>query len=490
MIEILKSPYKNIFCVSFIVYLVTAYYSIGFYHPDEHFQILEFCNYKLGLSPLADLPWEFNEHIRPALQPTIAAIMIKAFNLFNIHNQFTYALIFRLLCALLSWFVFCKLSLLVIREYLTDIGKRIFVFMSLLLGFVPYISVRFSSENLAAITFLGALYFIIKSGDDNKNTRAFNFIIPGILLGLSFFFRFQMAFAIVGLGLWLIIIKKTQRNYIITLLISGILIMTLCVYIDYWFYGHFELTPLNYFKANVIENKAAYWGVSPWWYYFNEFIHLSFPVFTILLLIFFFIGIFQKRMNIFVWCLVPFLLAHCSAGHKEIRFLFPIVFIFIYLITTGIDFIIKSFKLMKFAKYLYIFIIILNIHPLFAKMFTPSNNDLYFYRFLYEKSPKAPIALISHDKGAFGFCGLKINFYNNPNIIIISNSDEKEFWSYLNTNKSDTVYVFENNYSNVKSYPGYKNECVCSIYPKWVQWSILNKWEADGNNLQMLTKIK
>jgi len=47
------------------VTLVTAWFSITFYFPDEHYQVLEFVSYKLGITRSSDLPWEFSARIRP-----------------------------------------------------------------------------------------------------------------------------------------------------------------------------------------------------------------------------------------------------------------------------------------------------------------------------------------------------------------------------------------------------------------------------------------
>ena len=53
------------------IVLVTAWFSETFYFPDEHYQILEFMAFKLGITPAAELPWEFSARIRPWFQPLI-----------------------------------------------------------------------------------------------------------------------------------------------------------------------------------------------------------------------------------------------------------------------------------------------------------------------------------------------------------------------------------------------------------------------------------
>src|SRR5919206_4106439 len=59
-------------------HLVAAYFNAGYYHYDEHFQILEFANYKLGRVPAESLAWEFHEKIRPWFQPAMAYVLIRA----------------------------------------------------------------------------------------------------------------------------------------------------------------------------------------------------------------------------------------------------------------------------------------------------------------------------------------------------------------------------------------------------------------------------
>ncbi|MBK5097796.1 MAG: hypothetical protein JJE01_08435 [Gemmatimonadetes bacterium] len=57
----LRDPWaRNWLLVALVLNLAAAYFSWGFHQFDEHFQILEFANYKLGNSPASDLPWEFS----------------------------------------------------------------------------------------------------------------------------------------------------------------------------------------------------------------------------------------------------------------------------------------------------------------------------------------------------------------------------------------------------------------------------------------------
>jgi len=69
---------KLIYFILFItiIYCFTAYNSSGFHQPDEHFQIIEFANYKLGNTKPQDLSWEFKAEIRPTIQPALTYLII------------------------------------------------------------------------------------------------------------------------------------------------------------------------------------------------------------------------------------------------------------------------------------------------------------------------------------------------------------------------------------------------------------------------------
>lgn len=48
--QILKhTPYIFLITLALIVFITVAYNSSGYHHEDEHYQLIEFANYKLGL---------------------------------------------------------------------------------------------------------------------------------------------------------------------------------------------------------------------------------------------------------------------------------------------------------------------------------------------------------------------------------------------------------------------------------------------------------
>ena len=228
--------YRKLFFIGLCLHIICAWFSVGYNHPDEHFQIVEFANFKLGQSPASDLPWEYNTKIRSTIQPIIFLGIIKISHFIGIYNPFYISFFCRLMVAIWAWYITYLLSLLLLKYFTNEKSKLIFIFMSQLLWFVPYLNVRFSGENLSALLFLTALYLFLKFDDFPKN-KYLIFSIIGVLFGFSFFIRFQMFFAMFGLGFWLILIKKENWKFLIMLIFSAICAIGINVCIDYWFYG-------------------------------------------------------------------------------------------------------------------------------------------------------------------------------------------------------------------------------------------------------------
>ena len=80
---------RRIILFSALIFIVTAWFSEGFYHWDEHFQITEFTGLKLGLTEQSELPWEYNCQMRPGIQPFIAYSIFKSVSFAGISDPFS-----------------------------------------------------------------------------------------------------------------------------------------------------------------------------------------------------------------------------------------------------------------------------------------------------------------------------------------------------------------------------------------------------------------
>lgn len=205
----------------------------------------------------------------------------------------------------------------------------------LLIWYIPYLGVRFSSETWSAIFLLLAMGCFFS---ENKTQR--NLVLTGLFFGISFLFRFQVAFALAGFGIHHLIFG-TQKLKTSLLIIGGFLFAALVgAFIDRWFYTNWVFTPWNYFSAFFKDDSAnPTFGNLPWDYYLNRMFHLPTKLIGTLLFLSLAVALIFKGKSVLIWMILSFILVHTFIGHKEERFLFPIVFFFPY-------FFVQLFRLM------------------------------------------------------------------------------------------------------------------------------------------------
>lgn len=307
-----------VMAVALVVYVLCAWNSTGYLHPDEHFLIVEFACHKLGINSSQAMAWEYAEQIRPTLQPVLAMGLIKGTDFLGCHNPFTQTFILRLAAAILM--------LLAIKAFVDAAGDEVkhrpfLLILALFFWYLPLISVRFSSETLSAALLLLVLAQVMKY----DKASPWQMLGIGILCGLGFEFRYQLAFAFLGLLAWGIAIKRYQWKQWLSLFAGFILVLCLAFLLDSWFYGVWVFAPYNYFNLNIVRQVAASFGVSPWYTY--QILLLTVPTVLWGLAIYgsFVISIVRHYQNPAVWAFIFFIVCHSLIAHKELRFLFPVI---------------------------------------------------------------------------------------------------------------------------------------------------------------------
>lgn len=478
---------ENVFLFSIVILILTSIFSVGYHHFDEHFQILEVAGSKLDASSSADLPWEFHQKVRGTIQPTFVVGIYKFLDFFSINNPFTVALFLRLLSALLA---FTSMYLLY-RVYSNTINKQIlkkwFFLMSFFLWFICYNGVRFSSENWSGMLFVigFSLYFLIKK----KNN--FSYLIIGSVLGISFLFRYQIGFLIAGFILWILFIKKDNILRISFIIIGLISILLLGIFIDKWFYGEWEITIWNYawqyIEHDIIQGKGSRFGsVDPWWWYIKEFFFQGIPPFSLLFILSIILLFVFNRNNPLTWIIFPFLLVHFLIGHKEMRFLFPIIYFLPIILIQGFQ-IVEEKYIQGFSKTTYMKIImkgffILNFIYLIGVMFKPADPYIKLYKTIYQEY-KEPTVLYYISKNPFTRVydvhkkkDLAINFYKRTNLQFkhIDSLNNIE----LDSTKSNLIVLTEENQID-KLEIRYKQ--IYSTIPEWALKFNINNWLSRVN---------
>jgi len=309
---------RYVFLTALALYIVAAWFNKGFW-PDEHYSIIEFAAYKMGIVTPDEMDWIFGSRIRSAFQPFIAFYVIRLLQAISIEDPYIQAFALRLLTAILAVFsirFFTRACKGMVRP---EFHKAFFL-LSYFVWFLPLINIRFMSEPWSGIMLLNALAVMIKN-----NFRNQQYFLVGGLLGLSFLCRYQNAFFAFGLVLWLIFIRKEKIQELAKLLASGLLVLFIGVLIDRWLYGEFVLTAWNYFYVNLVEDVASNYGTEAWWNYFYSIFRFGFFPISIPIIISFLLLIIKKPRNIFIWTILPFFIVHSIIPHKELRFVFPAI---------------------------------------------------------------------------------------------------------------------------------------------------------------------
>lgn len=351
--------------VSFVIYCLTAYFSSGYHHPDEHYQILQFANFKRGLVPSGEIPWEFSAKIRSGLQPLLCYVIFIILNGIGVNNPFITTMLLRMLTAVLAMVAISKL-VVATRSQLTLKLNLCLILLFYLTWYLPYINVRFSSETWSGIFFIFAYSRVI----DGKKHNIVSSIITGIFLGTSILFRYQSGLLVFGIFSWLYFISKKDWK-ILGSISCGIFVMLLLgVLCDRWLYGSYTLSIFNYFNANIVKDVASKFGTSPWYTIIEYILYTpSLPMGAVLFGSYI-ILLIRKPYSPIIWCTLPFLIVHIAVPHKELRFLFPLSNFCPLIFTSCLDLLSPkkiSFAVIKYLSMTYLAINVLIILMIFNR---------------------------------------------------------------------------------------------------------------------------
>jgi len=481
---------KYWFVGAFLVYFIAAWFSVGHYHDDEYYQILDFAAYKLGFQMQNSLMWEHESAVRSGLQPFIAFIVAKLSMFANVTSPFIWAFYLRLLTLIVSFLALFAFFKVIKEENSVDRYFPWVLFFLLFSWIQIFVNIRFSSEGWSSSLFLlsYAIYF------SNQSSYVKKYFFVGLFLGLAFLFRFQTGFLILGLGLWIIFHRKeTIREYII-LSLGFMCAILLGLIVDYWFYEKFTISFLNYFSWHIIDGSIDH-IVEPWWFYiYYSMVQLVPPItflvpFTILIFWFLF-----PRHPI-TWITIPFILFHHYFGHKEMRYLFPILPFIPIIFSMAIIKLINYFEFLKknmfenFLKFLLCISFLLNIPLVFLTMSLPASKEVALWQNCFsEHMPDNSILLVYDPDNSGSSTGeLELDFYNQRNIPILSVKDETEiskkliefpdrklFYASRKKGRASMLVINE-----------IKSELVCQALPDWLLKININNWTSRASIWQI-----
>ncbi len=303
--------------ISLILHLIAAVKSAGFFHPNEHFQVLEFINFKLGRSPSSDLPFEYQHFLQPWILPFFLTGITRFLSSIGILNPFDWAMSYRVIGAALGWLSLAGLTLVCALWFQDKSWRRWSVLALHLLWYIPVIHSRHSSENFGGSLFFIALsLLILGSSTRPKHPEQPGKCPPGLslgvglILGLAFECHFNLAWMILGLILWLAIVARSQFKTIL-LISTGITTWVgIGTCVDFLGYGIWTFTPWNFLS----QGSAWHWPTGA----------IDPSPSGILILLGFLAMWVQHPLHILTWISLPLCLAFELTPSSELRFLLPL----------------------------------------------------------------------------------------------------------------------------------------------------------------------
>ena len=481
---------KYWFASAFLIYLIAAWFSVGHYHDDEYYQILDFAAYKLGFEMQHTVMWEYREGVRSGLQPFIAYAVVKGLTFIDVTSPFIWAFYLRLLSLVISFnsiFAFFQF----IKNEINFEKNLIWVIFFLLFSWILiFLNVRFSSEAWATSLFLFAyaLYFF------QTESRIKRYFFVGVLLGFAFLSRYQIGLLIFGFSLW-VLFQGNEKFSRLCILISGLIFAILIgVIIDYWFYGKLVFSFWNYFEWHMIKGSIDNL-IQPWWFYiYYSMVQLIPPITLFVPLIIIIFWVLFPRHSI-TWVTIPFIVFHHYFGHKEMRYLFPVIPFLPIMFVMTIEELVERFKYLKIniLKYSCLSIIyislFINIILVLLTITLPASKEVALWQNCFSKKfPSNSVLLIYDPDGSGSTTGeLELDFYNVNNIPIISISSEAEIVSKIIEFPSVKLFYAARKKGREAELVNnkIKSKLICQALPEWILKINVNNWTSRASIWQI-----
>lgn len=394
---------------------ITSYTNFGHTTGDEYSQIFEFAAHKLGHVSQSSLRYEFNTQMRPSIQAwAVVAVYRTAGLITGDINPFYVNYFINVLSGAFCIFSICVFSKALLPRIERGYQKY-FLILSLFSWLVLYTNIHFNSENISGHLLLLAVGLLYPRVANLGKGRAFG---TGAILGLAFSCRFQVGFAILGLMLWLLVHDFRARKMGNWFLLAGGMAFSILIFsvvADYYFYGNLVFTTYNYFYQNIVTgmmNRDA--GVSPW---FTYFITVSFyfpfgPLYVIATAYY----LLKYPRDLISSIVGLFVLIHVLIGHKEARFLLPMLgFAPVMIMITLQDWEKRFSSLKLHAEKMMRAVWVLNLIAC-ASLLVPAATDIGAWYFLYNHYKK-PTILYYHASP-----NQKLLYYKRPNLELMKYS--------------------------------------------------------------------
>lgn len=305
----------NVFAVFLVLRILSVFVVKTWYVPDEYWQSLEVAH-KLTFG-YGYLTWEWTKGIRSYIYPLFIAAVYQILALFGIDQVEYLILAPRILQAMLS-----AISDYCFYRWTNNSKWSIFLIATSWFWFYVATRTLINTVETCLTTIALSLYPRYYDRDSNK----FLWIVA-----LVCFIR--PTAAILWLPLCIFHMRKSIHSVAELLikryLLIGLIVGAITILLDSYAHGEWIMTPVEFFKFNVLEGVASFYGTQPSYWYFSVGLPTILGPFAMPFL-FAIIQtvqhrqIFVDRFNLLV-AIAFTLIVYSCLGHKEFRFILPLL---------------------------------------------------------------------------------------------------------------------------------------------------------------------
>lgn len=479
-----KDLFKKLFIFSTFFHLIAVIFSEGFHRPDEHLGMLRYVFEKLGVYPASELSWEYPAKIRNWVQPGIYYFIAKFLYLINVKSPFVITFFLRLFTSLLSLVVLYQFSKYCRVFLKKDRSINIANICFFGLWFFPFIHARTTAENFGMNVFALGLMLLTKPlSKEILNLTKLNFdlnifknqvtlptlssILGGALIGMAVNFRIPLAPMPLFLILWLCLVARVKFLNIIQILFGILLSVLLTTAFDTWGYGEFTYSIWSYLYQEFTNNVSQGFGTSPWHYYIYKTFSKGVPPLSLFIIASSLYLWIKKPGHLLTWSTLPVFLLHSTIGHKELRYIFPLIIfipITLALVYECLEEKLKSKTLIVFAK----ISVFVNVIFLVVSSFKPAYTPIHIYKFLYKNGDEI--------SKLYTFNNLQrdiLKVYLKKEIPFVHITKNTEIDQAIGS-ELDSWFLVEK-ISDFSHFESRKCENMYSTYPKWFT-NNFSKW--------------
>ncbi len=307
----------------------------GMHYPDEIFQYIEPAFVRL--KGFGWLPWEFNRGVRNWTLIAFYGGWMKVFMTFGIEGAWLHKLIglHNTILALAIVPAAWRLGRLYGGETAAWMAAALSALFPPIVYFTPH---PLSEVPSMVLSVWGITLWLEGRKRDDEARHAF---LAGMLLGFAVVVRFFAGMLLIVPLFDYLVRAVWKRKGLVTFILGGLVPLAVLGLSDWITWGMPFHSAIEYFRYNILEWGNVDHGVSPWWQYI-DWILVRMNWGLILFLPLLILGLWRTRLLFATTALA--LLTLSLISHKEERFMFGLLPLFIVSFTAGVDVVLSRIK--------------------------------------------------------------------------------------------------------------------------------------------------